>query len=171
MTSKDEHMSKPTGDAATYADAVELARVVAYAEARAIMLAWAGDASHEAADLARNAIFATLAESKECWHPNAQAFGTHLRGLIRTLTAGKLFRLGRRGEATGKNALAPGQHGDLPGIEVIFHKAGEEAGAVRLNEPRTMASAKALADYATSRLERMRERQRLASASPDPAKP
>ena len=74
-------------------------------------------------------------DGKVLWHPGAQAFGQHLRGLIRTETAGTLFRLARRAEMLPSGNLAAGQHGDVPGLEVIFHLVKEQgytlAGAKR----------------------------------------
>lgn len=54
--------------------------------------------------------------------------------------------------------LAPGQHGDVPGLEVIFHLAAESAGTVRAAEPRTVSTAISLTDYVRERVQQHRSR-------------
>lgn len=140
-----------------YSSVEQMVRTLAYAELRAVMLSWARGPQRAAADLVRSAVDHAIADDKPLWHPDATAFGQHLRGLIRTETAGLLFRLARpSGSGSWDGALAPGQVGDVPGLEVIFHMAGESAGDVRATEPRSRSTAVLLTDYVRTRVARGR---------------
>ena len=139
----------------TYTSVEEMLRTLAYAELRAVMVSWARGPVRAPDELVRAAVDHAVADNKPLWHPDATAFGQHLRGLIRTETAGVLFRLSRAlGPSPWDRPLAPGQLGDVPGMEVIFHLAGEAAGEVRASEPRSLSTAVLLADYVRSRVAR-----------------
>ncbi|MBE7448951.1 MAG: hypothetical protein HS111_08655 [Kofleriaceae bacterium] len=149
-----------TADLAPYSDVTQLVRALAYAELRAVMLAWAGadrdGVRRTPVELVRTAIERALPANKPPWHPDAPSFGASLRGLIRTETAGALFRLAREATSTSwERPLAAGQLGDVPGLEVVFHHAGELAGDVRGNDPRSLAAAVLLTDQARDRASRL----------------
>jgi hypothetical protein len=126
----------------------EMLRTLAYAELRAIMLAWARVPVRAPADLVRAAIDTTLdaGAPPNSWY--APIFGQCVRDTIRTETADAPLHAARKaGPVPWARPLAPGQHGDSEGLELIFHEAGEIAGRVRAHEPRSLSTAVGLTDY------------------------
>ncbi|MCL4225595.1 MAG: hypothetical protein KJZ91_14130 [Myxococcales bacterium] len=144
---------------ASFTDVEEIVRALAYAELRAIMLAWARVPVRHPSELVRVAIDRVVAEGA-C----ARGFGQRLRDAIRAETASALMEaIGRAGPVPWHRPLAPGQLGEAAGLEVIFDEAGELAGRVRGNDPRVLSTAVALTDYVRSR-----RRARLARGTTPP---
>lgn len=136
-----------------YSSLDHMSAVVAYAEARSIMLAWATSApGRDALDLARRAVDHALAPTKGLWHPSADVFAHHVQKHIRSFTASQLFRIARKaGDSSWAAQLAPGQVGDVPGVELMFHEMGDRGTAARRHDSRVRHAAQALADHARSR--------------------
>lgn len=132
---------------ASFTDVEEMVRALAYAELRAIMLAWARVPVLHPSELVRVAIDRLVAEGS-----SAVAFGQRIREAIRAETSSALMAAtARTGPVPWHRPLAPGQLGEAAGLEVVFHEAGELAGRVRGNEPRVLSTAVALTDYVRSR--------------------
>jgi len=129
-----------------YANVPEMVAVVAYAEVRSIMLTWAGILRCEPEGLCRRAVQAAL-EGRGRRHSSAAAFGTHVRDIIRGMTAAALMRAGRRLGAPPWDTLGEGQRGDVAGLEVVFHAAGEAGIQARARDQRVLAIAASLAAY------------------------
>ena len=130
-----------------YSNVPAMLRAVAYAEARALMLAWARATVPDPIDLCRQMAMRALEGKGGLWHPSADAFGCHVQTLVRGHTAAMLFRQARRlGPPPWDGPLGGGQLGSVAGIEIIFHHAGEQAGSVRAHDPRVLAAAVTLTD-------------------------
>lgn len=144
---------------ASFSDVEEIVRALAYAELRAIMLAWARVPVRHPSELVRAAIDRLVAEGS-----STIAFGQRLRDAIRTETASELMAaIAKTGPVPWHRPLAPGQLGEARGLEVVFHEAGELAGRVRGSDPRVLSTAVALTDYVRSR-----RRSRLARGTTPP---
>ena len=132
---------------AAFRDVEAILRTLAYAELRAVMLAWARVPTRHPSELVRGAIDRAVAE----WSASPVSvctFGETLRAVIRSETARAFHEAVRRaGPVPWERALAPGQIGDAAGIEIIFHEAGDVAARVRANDPRMLSTAVALTDY------------------------
>ena len=129
-----------------YTDEAELRGVVAYAEVRAIMLAWAGLHPTDPEVLARLAIAAVIRGRGQS-RRSSDAFGSEVRATLRRMTAAALARAGKRLGPSPWNTLGNGQLGDVDGLETVFHVAAEAALGARADDPAIMAAAKALAEY------------------------
>ena len=134
----------------TYSDARELLSTVAYAEVRAIMLAWAGLLREDPVALARRAIDAVLRAGRR--YPSARTFGEAVRGSLRSMTAAPLYRAARRLGAPPWDTLGDGQLGDVAGLEFAFHLAADAAAIVRAKDPQVLAAAAARGDDVRTRL-------------------
>jgi hypothetical protein len=139
---------------ASFADLGEIVRALAYAELRAIMLAWAHVPARHPAELVRSALDQIILEvstagTRDFPLPNV---GQRLRDEIRAETA-TAFRaaIAKAAPAHWSRSLAPGQLGDADGLEVVFHEAGEAAGRVRGDDARTLSTAVALTEYVRAR--------------------
>jgi hypothetical protein len=132
---------------ASFTDVEEIVRALAYAELRAIMLAWARVPVRHPSELVRGAIDRVVAEGA-C----AAGFGQRLRDAIRSETTSALLEaVAKAGPNPWHRPLGSGQLGDADGLEVVFHEAGELAGRVRGNDSRTLSTAVALTDYVRTR--------------------
>ena len=128
-----------------YTDKVELRAIVAYAEARAIMLAWASLLRDDDPVILALRAVDVVFRARALRHPTAAAFGEEVRATLRRMTAAALYRAGRRLAAS--ETLGDGQVGDVPGIETMFQAAGEAAVSERANDPRIDAASAVLSDY------------------------
>ena len=129
-----------------YLDERELRAIVAYAEVRAIMLAWAGVLREDPIALARRALNVVF-RARALRHLSASAFGDDVRAALRWMTAATLYRAGKRLGPPPWDTLGDGQIGDVAGLEPVFHAAGCAASDVRANDPRIIVAAAALLDY------------------------
>jgi len=137
---------------ASFTSVEEMLRSLAYAELRAIMLSWARVTVRAPADLVRAAIDATMAGTPPAKGWSARVFGQRVRDTIRSETSAALQHAARKaGPVPWDRPLAPGQHGDSEGLELIFHQAGELAGQIRAHEPRSLSTAVGLVDYVRAR--------------------
>lgn len=135
----------------SFTDVEQIVRVLAYAELRAIMLAWARVPVRHPAELVRGAIDATVAEVG-AGAAAAAGFGQRLCNAIRGETE-RTFRaaIAKAGPPPWCRAIGPGQLGEPDGLEAVFHTAGLLAGDVRGDDARTLSIAVALTDYVRSR--------------------
>jgi hypothetical protein len=132
---------------ASFTDVQEIVRSLAYAELRAIMLAWARVPVRHPSELVRAAIDRVVADGS-----STRAFGQRIREAIRTETSRALMAaIAKTGPVPWHRPLAPGQLGEAAGLEVVFHQAGELAGRVRGEDSRVLSTAVALTDYVRSR--------------------
>jgi hypothetical protein len=152
-TSLDEDV--PIDPLASYADLGEIARTHAYAQLRAIMLAWAHVPVRDPTELVRGAIDQVVSSHDV----SATDVGQRLRDTIRAETA-SAFReaIAKACLVSWRRSLAPRQLDDADLIELAFHDAGELAGRVRGEDPRILSAAVGLTDYL-----RARQRARLAN--------
>jgi hypothetical protein len=119
-----------------------MVRTVAYAEVRAVMLAWTGTRSWNPALRARAAVARALAEGAGAELPErAQQL---LRGESQELLAPALRRAA---PWPFDQTIGCGQIGTTDGLEQIFHAAGKIAGAYRGNDVRCLSLAVSLADF------------------------
>jgi hypothetical protein len=133
---------------AAFTDVGEVLRTLAYAELRAVMLAWARVPSRDPAELVRSAIDVSLSDASEHFAHGSESYGEHLRGTIRSETRRAFREATRRaGPFPWQYSVAPGQLGEAEGLEIIFHEAGETAARIRANDPRMLSTAVALTDY------------------------
>mgnify|MGYP000959206663 CR=1 FL=1 len=129
---------------ATYTDVEEILRTLAYAELRAVMLAWARVPARDPVELVRAAIDRVLAAAPRI----STCFGETLRDALRSETAAAFDQAIRKaGPIPWQRSVAPGQVGEAAGLEIIFHEAGEAAARIRANDPRMLSIAVALTDY------------------------
>ncbi len=145
---------EPTARAhlASFTSVDEMLRALAYAELRAIMLSWARVTVRSPADLVRAAIDAAMTATPPAKGWSARVFGQRVRNTIRSETSDALLHAARKaGPVPWDRPLAPGQHGDSEGLELIFHEAGELAGQIRAHEPRSLSTAVGLVDYVRAR--------------------
>lgn len=155
----------PLHSLASFADLGEIVRALAYAELRAILLAWAHVPVRHPTELVRGAIDRVIDPSAiDARELAGAAFGQRLREIIRAETA-SAFRaaIAKSGPVPWQRSLAPGQLGEADGLEAIFHRAGELAGEVRGDDPRTISAAIGLTDYV-----RAYRRRRLARGTVPP---
>ena len=150
---------------ASFAVLGEIVQALAYAELRAIMLAWAHVPVRHPMELVRGAVDQVIGEVSAVGSPELTVtdVGQRLREAIRSETA-TAFRaaITKTGPVPWHRSLAPGQLGEADGLEVVFHEAGELAGRVRADDPRTLSTAVALTDYLRAR----RRRSQLGTTSP-----
>lgn len=153
--SRQETMDPP----GSFAVLGEIVRALAYAELRAIMLAWARVPVPHPAQLVRGAVdqIVSMANTVGTHDLTVAEIGRRLRDAIRAETA-SAFRaaIAKAGPVPWRRSLAAGQLGEADGLEVVFHEAGELAGQVRADDPRTLSTAVTLTDYL-----RMRRRGRV----------
>ncbi len=132
----------------------EIVRALAYAELRAILLAWARVPVRHPAEMVRSALDVLAAEVTATGMCEATVVevGQRLRDQIRVETA-RAYQaaVAKVGPVPWRQSLAPGQLGDADGLEAIFHEAGELAGRVRGDDARTLSAAVALTDYLRAR--------------------
>lgn len=139
--------SVPLDSLASFTDIEGIVRALAYAELRAIMLAWARVPVRHPSELVRVAIDRVVADSA-----SAVGFCERIRDAIRSETASALMEaIARTGPIPWHRPLAPGQLGEADGLEIVFHEAGDLAGHVRGNDRRVLSTAVALTDYVRSR--------------------
>jgi hypothetical protein len=137
---------------AAFTDVGEIMRTLAYAELRAVMLAWARVPARHPAELVRAAIDLSLAAPSAELACASGSYGEGLRATIRSETRNAFSEATRRaGPIPWQRAVAPGQLGEADGLEVIFHEAGETAARVRASDPRMLSTAVALTDYIRAR--------------------
>jgi hypothetical protein len=117
----------------------EMLSIVAYAEVRAILLAWAGNRAWHPAARARSAVAAILAEHGRDGLP-ARA--------VERLRAESNALLAARGLAPWPfdQSVGIGQIGATDGLEQIFHAAGKVAPAYRGTDVRCISLAINLAE-------------------------
>lgn len=114
-------------------------KILAYAEVRAIMLAWAGRPAWSPQDRARSTVLAVLAE------------GCGDKELV-TVTQARLreesqMLLAHRHEPWPYDGrLGHGQLGNAEGIEKVFHLGAAEAWVYREKDPRMLSLAVSLAE-------------------------
>ena len=149
-------MSRPetTDPLASCAVLGEIVRALAYAELRAILLAWARVPVRHPAEMVRSALDALTAEMNATGTCEATVVevGQRLRDQIRVETA-RAYQaaVAKVGPVPWRQSMAPGQLGDADGLEAIFHEAGELAGRIRGDDARTLSAAVALTDYLRAR--------------------
>lgn len=137
---------------ASFTDVEQLVRALAYAELRAVMLAWARVPVRHPTELVRGAIDAIVSEVETPGCELPDGFGQRIRDAIRAETASALMEaIVKAGPMPWHRPLALGQLGDAAGLETVFHEAGELAGRVRGNDPRVLSAAVSLTDYVRSR--------------------
>lgn len=137
---------------ASFTDVGEILRTLAYAELRAVMLAWARVPARHPAELVRAAIDLSLTEPGSRFARASTSYGEGLRATIRSETRTAFSEATRRaGPVPWQRAVAPGQLGEAEGLELIFHEAGETAARVRASDPRMLSTAVALTDYIRAR--------------------
>jgi hypothetical protein len=137
---------------ASFTDVEDILRTLAYAELRAVMLAWARVPSRHPSELVRGAIDQRLAEASTTAAFSSGSFGEMLRETIRSETAVAFVEAARKaGPVPWQRTLAPGQLGEASGLEIIFHEAGEAAARIRANDPRMLSVAVGLTEYIRAR--------------------
>ena len=117
--------------------------VVAYAEIRAILLAWAG-ARWDPVSRTRAAVRNLLEYGGDTVAselvPRVQAaLRTDSRAMLESLAAG-------RGAWPFRRTVAPGQIGSLDGIEQAFHQAAADAWRLRRDDAGTLLAAIGISD-------------------------
>ncbi len=132
-----------------YADVHELARTLAYAELRAVLVARAGGRRRAPVELVRAAIDVVLGPGKPAWHWAGPSFGAHLREVIRAETSLAVLRSSLDAAIVARERGAPPPPAvDTRALDATFHLAGELAGKLRGLDPRALATASALCDHA-----------------------
>lgn len=142
-----------TDSLASFAVMEEIVRALAYAELRAIMLAWAHVPVRHPAELVRAALDQLVGkvDAVDGHDLTVAEFGQRLRDAIRAETASAFgAAIAKTGPVPWQRSLAPGQLGEADGLELVFHQAGELAGRVRGDDSRTLSTAVALTDYLRS---------------------
>lgn len=120
--------------------------VVAYAEIRAIWLAWAGTRSWNPAMRARAAVARALAEGVA-----AVELADRAQQILRGESHDVLLSANRRTPPWPfDQTIGCGQIGTTDGLEQIVHAAGKIAGAYRGNDVRCLALAVSLSDFVRS---------------------
>jgi hypothetical protein len=118
--------------------------IVAYAEMRAIFLAWAGVRGWDPAPRVWCAVRQVLAEGGELVSIQARA-----QSVLRDESRMALESARRRaGPWPFDRTVAYGQIGSLDGLEESFHDAAMRASSHRADDPRLLALAVSLADFA-----------------------
>jgi hypothetical protein len=119
----------------------DLLAVVAYAEMRAVMLAWAQTSAPDVRELAHRAMLHAV-ETRP-----ARPIVAVAREHVRAVTSEALARTAARlGPWPWDRIVARGQLGTLDGVERCFHAAGEAAAQHRSHDVRVLAAAVTLAD-------------------------
>ncbi|MBE7454808.1 MAG: hypothetical protein HS111_39840 [Kofleriaceae bacterium] len=151
-----------------YSDLGEMARTLAYAELRAVMVARVGNRRRAPAELVRTAIDVVLGPGKPAWHWTPRSFGAHLREVIRAETGLAVLL------SSLDAAILAREHGEPPppaldtrALDATFHLAGELAGKLRVLDPRGAAVVAALTDHARDRAARSLD-DTLDGPSPEP---
>jgi hypothetical protein len=119
----------------------QMLSIVAYAEVRAVLLAWAGTRSWNPALRARSAVASVLAEE------GATALPVRAMERLRHESQALLApALRRQAPWPFDQAIGAGQIGTTDGLEQIFHAAGKVAAAYRGNDVRCLSLAVSLAE-------------------------
>jgi len=120
--------------------------IVAYAEVRAIMLAWAGAHGWEPTTHAWTALRRVLHDGVP---PGSLQLVEQAQALLRDESRAALGPAIRRaGPWPYDRTIAPGQIGSLDGIEATFHEAAKVAAHHRASEPPLLSVTLRLADFA-----------------------
>lgn len=122
-------------------DVAQAVQILAYAEARAIMLGWAGVRSWDPV-LQTRAVVASVVRG-----PRGDLVGRAQEALRAETRAVLDAALRRDGAWPFDRHLGPGQLGSTAGVEAIFHDAGRRAAAHRDGDPRLLALAVRLTDF------------------------
>jgi len=120
----------------------ETLAIVAYAEVRAIRLAWAGIRTWSPAIRARAAVAAAIRGG------GTSDLVARAQKLLRAESTALLdTQIGRCGPWPYDHALGGGQLGSVVGLEELFHDAARQAAVHRRDDRRLLSLAVGLADF------------------------
>jgi hypothetical protein len=130
----------------------EMVRVLAYAEMRSVMLAWARVPIRQPVALVRWAVDRAMPMGAAPWLGGESSFAAHCRQTIQQETSALFRAIARtRGPHPWQLPVAPGQVGDIDGLDAIFHAGAVAAGDVRIGDPRLTSLAYMLVDFVRQR--------------------
>jgi hypothetical protein len=135
----------------------EVARLIAYAEAFALVVAGLGADPFVPSALVRHTL-RMFVEGRARWAPGRSSLESHLRAVVRAAMEDALHReaatrSAAAGVAPSMVRLSTAQVGDLAGIFVLAHRAGELNASIRDGDSTVVKVSAQITDWVRGRLE------------------